>query len=43
MRNEILLIDDDSPDNCPQICDNYARDYINIKTIHLCMLRIISV
>lgn len=32
---EILLIDDDSPDNCPQICDNYARDYINIKTIHL--------
>lgn len=32
---EILLIDDDSPDNCPQICDAYAKDYPNIKSIHL--------
>ena len=32
---EILLIDDDSPDNCPQICDTYARDYQNITSIHL--------
>uniref|UniRef100_UPI00404AFC07 glycosyltransferase family 2 protein n=1 Tax=Flavobacterium sp. TaxID=239 RepID=UPI00404AFC07 len=32
---EILLIDDDSPDNCPEICDAYARDYSNIKSVHL--------
>ena len=22
---EIILVDDESPDNCPQICDNYAK------------------
>ena len=22
---EIILIDDGSPDSCPQICDDYAR------------------
>ncbi len=32
---EIILIDDDSPDNCPQLCDDYAMNYSNIKTIHL--------
>jgi len=32
---EILLIDDDSPDNCPKICDDYSLNYSNIKTIHL--------
>lgn len=32
---EIILIDDDSPDNCPKICDEYSRIYSNIKTIHL--------
>ena len=32
---EILLIDDDSPDKCPQLCDDYVRNYSNIKTIHL--------
>jgi len=32
---EILLIDDDSPDNCPQLCDDYATNYSNIKTVHL--------
>jgi glycosyltransferase involved in cell wall biosynthesis len=32
---EIILIDDDSPDNCPQLCDNYAKQYNNINVIHL--------
>jgi glycosyltransferase involved in cell wall biosynthesis len=32
---EIILIDDDSPDNCPQLCDNYAKQYKNINVIHL--------
>ena len=31
---EIILIDDESPDNCPQICDEYAKKYQNIKVIH---------
>ena len=31
---EIILVDDASPDNCPAICDNYASNYYNIKTIH---------
>ena len=22
---EIILVDDESPDNCPQICDQYAK------------------
>ena len=22
---ELLLVDDGSPDNCPQICDDYAK------------------
>ena len=22
---EIILVDDESPDNCPAICDNYAQ------------------
>lgn len=24
-RLEIILVDDGSPDNCPAICDNYAK------------------
>ena len=32
---EIILVDDDSPDNCPIICDEYSRKYPNITTIHL--------
>jgi glycosyltransferase involved in cell wall biosynthesis len=32
---EILLIDDDSQDKCPQLCDDYVKNYSNIKTIHL--------
>lgn len=31
---EIILIDDGSPDNCPQLCDEYARKYDNIKVVH---------
>ncbi len=31
---EIILIDDESPDNCPQICDNYAEKDPRIKVIH---------
>jgi glycosyltransferase involved in cell wall biosynthesis len=31
---EIILIDDGSPDNCPVICDQYARQDSRIKVIH---------
>lgn len=31
---EIILVDDGSPDNCPQICDEYAKKYRNIMVIH---------
>lgn len=31
---EIILIDDGSPDACPQICDEYAATYENIRVIH---------
>lgn len=31
---EIILVDDGSPDSCPEICDRYAEAYDNIKTIH---------
>ena len=31
---EIVLVDDGSPDNCPQICDDYGNSYNNIKVIH---------
>lgn len=31
---EIILVDDGSPDNCPQICDSYASRYNNIRVIH---------
>lgn len=31
---EIILVDDGSPDNCPQICDEYATQFSNIKVIH---------
>lgn len=31
---EIILIDDESPDKCPVICDEYARKDHRIKVIH---------
>lgn len=31
---EIILVDDGSPDNCPQICDEYAQKDSRIKVIH---------
>lgn len=31
---ELILIDDGSPDNCPQICDEYAEKDNRIKVIH---------
>ncbi len=31
---EIILVDDESPDNCPQICDNYAKIDNRVKVIH---------
>lgn len=31
---EIILVDDGSPDNCPDICDQYARNDNRIKVIH---------
>lgn len=31
---EILLIDDGSPDNCPQICDAWAKKDQRIRVIH---------
>ena len=31
---EIILVDDGSPDSCPQICDEYALKYPNIQCIH---------
>lgn len=29
---EIILVDDDSPDNCPQICDSYAKKRLQNKS-----------
>lgn len=31
---EIILVDDGSTDDSPIICDNYAKEYSNIKVIH---------
>ena len=31
---EIILVDDGSPDNCPQICDEWAKKDSRIKVIH---------
>lgn len=31
---EIILVDDGSPDSCPQMCDDYARKDNRIKVIH---------
>ena len=34
MDYEIILVDDGSPDDCPQICNQYAEQYSNIKVKH---------
>lgn len=31
---ELILVDDGSPDNCPQICDEYAKKDSRIRVIH---------
>ena len=31
---EIILVDDESPDNCPRICDSYAEKDKRVKVIH---------
>jgi glycosyltransferase involved in cell wall biosynthesis len=31
---EIILVDDGSPDNCPQMCDDYAKRYDNVRVLH---------
>lgn len=31
---EIILVDDGSPDNCPKMCDEYAKKEPRIKVIH---------
>ena len=31
---EIILVDDGSPDKCPEICDEYAKKNSNVKVVH---------
>ena len=31
---EIILVDDESPDRCGEICDEYAKSNKNIKVLH---------
>lgn len=31
---EVILVDDGSPDTCPQICDEYVKKDIRVKVIH---------
>lgn len=31
---ELILVDDESPDECPKICDRYALTYPQIKVVH---------
>ena len=31
---EIILVDDGSPDKCPEICDDFAKKDSRIKVVH---------
>lgn len=31
---EIILVDDGSPDHCPQMCDHYAKNDTRIRVVH---------
>ena len=31
---EVILVDDGSPDNCPELCDEWAEKDNHIKVIH---------
>lgn len=31
---EVILVDDGSPDECPKICDSYAKKHNNIRVVH---------
>lgn len=31
---EIIMVDDGSPDNCPAMCDQYAKEDCRVKVIH---------
>lgn len=33
-KTEVILVDDGSPDKCGEICDEYAKNYSCIKTVH---------
>lgn len=31
---EIIMVDDESPDHCPQLCEDYKAKYSNVKVVH---------
>ena len=31
---EIITVDDESPDHCPQLCEDYKAKYSNVKVVH---------
>ena len=33
-KKEIILVDDGSPDNCPKLCDEFAKKYKNVTVVH---------
>ncbi len=33
-RLEIILVDDGSPDNCPQLCEQWAQKDERIRVLH---------